>query len=234
MIKSYKEMPIGLFFRVQALILNEPDEQEWAVPVLALLTGRTDADLLNAPLTEFSSLMRQADFLCRPPETGRVKASYKAGDFDLVPTLQTNKVTAAQYIDFQSYCKTEDDAARVVGVLSCMLVPRGKRYCDGYDAGAVQDAIREHMTVEDALSLNAFFFDALDKSAERTLIYSERMLRRIEKMTDSPRKEKSLQRARTQLETLKRQRDSIAAGAGSLMSTPFQRLSAVLGMRFGL
>ena len=234
MIKSYKEMPIGIYFNLQALVLSEPDDLEWKVPALALLTGRTEEDLLNAPLAEFSSLMNQAAFLAKEPETERVKPVYKAGPFELVPTVDTQKVTTAQYIDFQTFCKEKDDAARVVAVMSCLMVPKGHTYCEGYDVGAVRDAIRDHITVVDALSLYGFFFERLLTSIRRSQTFSEKMLKRLEKLPATPRRDRAIARAKKQMEVIRRQEASLRNGAGLQMLTPFQKLAAVLGMRFGV
>ena len=233
MIKSYKELPIGLYFKLQALILSEPDEMEWKVPALALLTGRSEDDILNAPLAEFAALARQAAFLSTPPETERVKSSYKAGPFELVPTLDTQKVTTAQYVDFQTFCKETDDERRVVAVLSCLMVPKGFKYCDGYDPAAVRDAIRDYVTVVDALSLYGFFFEKLLTSMHRSLTYSEKLLQRIRKMPPTPQRERMIQRAEKQIAEIRAQGTSLRNGDGLQMSTPLQKLSAVLGMRSG-
>ena len=233
MIKSYREMPIGTYFKLQNIVLSEPDDQEWKVTALALLTGRTEDDLLHAPLGEFAALIKEMAFLAEPPKTERVKSSYKAGAFELVPTLDTAKVTTAQYIDFQTFCKEKDDEARAVAVLSCLMVPKGCKYCDGYDPAAVRAAIQEHVTVVDALSLYGFFFEKLRTSINRSQTYSEKMLKRLEKLPRTDRRDRAIATGRRQLETVKRIGASLLNGDGLLMLTPFQRLAAVLGMRFG-
>ncbi len=234
MIDSYDKMPIGMYFKLQALILANPDEEDWKVTALSMLTGKPEEELLTMPLTEFASLMRRAGFLVTPPAVQRAKPSYKAGAFELVPSMNANKVTAAQFIDFQTFCKEKDDETRCVAVLSCMLVPKGKKYCEGYEAADVREAIRNHISVADALALYGFFLGLLGTSLRLSQTYSDRLIRRMEKMPKTPRRDRTLAETKAKLEELRRQIVSIENGAGSQMWMPFQKLSAVLGMRFGL
>ena len=234
MIDSYNKMPIGLYFQLQALILAEPDDYEWKPKALALLTGKPEEALLQMPLPEFSALMRRAAFLVTPPQTERAKSAYKAGPFELVPTTDANKVTTAQYIDFQTFCKEENDEARVVNVLSCMLVPKGKKYCQDCDPGEVREAIRKHITVVDALSLYGFFFAQLLTSMRLSLTYSEKLVSRMQKMPATARRDREIKKAQARIAEAKKQMASINDGDGLRMLTPFQKLAAVLGMRFGL
>lgn len=234
MIDSYNKMPIGLYFQLQALILAEPDDYEWKPKALAMLAGKPEKEILEMPLADFSALMRQAAFLVTPPKTERAKPVYKAGAFDLVPTTDANKVTTAQYIDFQTFCKEKDDAARVVNVLSCMLIPKGKKYCQDYDAGEVREAIRKHITVVDALSLYGFFFAQLLTSMRLSLTFSEKMVGRMQKMPQTARRDREIAKAKARIAEAKKQMDSLSGGDGLQMLTPFQKLAAVLGMRFGI
>lgn len=234
MIDSYDKMPIGMYFKLQALVLNEPDDLEWKPKALAILQNTTEEAVLNAPLSEFSANMQKAAFLVKAPELSRVKTLYKAGELELVPTLDTQKVTTAQYIDFQTFCKMKDDHDRCVHVLSCLMIPRGCKYMDGYDPAAVRRAIDEHVTVVDALSLYGFFFEKLHASIRRTRTYSEKMIARMRKLATTPEREKLVTTAEARLKQLQKMEGSMKNGAGLLMLTPFQRLAAVLGMRFGV
>lgn len=211
-IDSFAALPVGVWLQILAVNKDDTrDEVDKQVGTLALLTGRTERELLNIPIAEYSALARKADFLASVPERlPRAARSYKAGAFTLRAQTDLNKITAAQYIDFQTFAP--EGEARLVELLSVALVPDGCDYNDGtYDLGAVQDAIREGISVEQALSLTAFFlgkFAALIVSTRRSLTRMARTERNPERRARMRERLADLERA---AETL------LAAGDGLQM-----------------
>lgn len=230
MITSYSELPIGKYFAILKVAETEPEELRRNPAILSVLTGQSVDELEELPISTFSGMMRSAGFLVTPPKPGRTRRMYQCGPFSLLPTLDYKRVTTAQYIDFQTFSRdVKDDAQRIVMVLSCLLVPSGHKYCDGYSPEEVQTAIRDHMSVEDAVSLYAFFLRRFVQSTHRLLTSSERMLRRL------PRTPKTAG-LRAELEATKRKTKELfssANGGGLPTWTMFQRLSGILGTRYG-
>ena len=155
-IDRYAVLPLGRYLDVLALDAGGDDYQ---VLVLAAIYGVTPDDILDLPLTNYKAIAEASHFLAEPlPESDgrRLPQSYRLGSWTLVPTRRARDLTAAQYIDFQGFVKGGMQA--LPQLLSCILVPEGCRYCDGYDPVAVQDAIRDCLPVADAEALSAFFF----------------------------------------------------------------------------
>lgn len=178
MIENYSQLPLGRYIDITSVLsddtLGEVDRQ---VRVLAILSGRTEDDLLNAPITDYADFARRAQFLDKAPEvTAEAKDVYVLGAFRLVPVKDARKMTAAQYIDFQTFGR--DAGNNIVEMLSCLLVPEGMRYNDGYDVLEVQAAIREHMDCVSALGVYAFFFESLRTSMLDSLTSSAREVRK--------------------------------------------------------
>lgn len=222
MITNYKELTIGQYNAILAVSENEPAEELRNPQILAVLTGQTVEELEALPLFTFAGMMHRAGFLLVPPKPTKTRKNYACGDFTLVPVLDFKKITTAQYIDFQTLTK-RDGGPAVVEVLSCLLVPAGRKYCDGYDPADVQTAIRDHMSVEDAISLYSFFTERLLHLMRHTVTFLNRMARRLPK-TGREKAEKALQTMPTALQSV---------GDGLRTLTPFQRLSAILGMQYG-
>lgn len=177
-IDSFAALPVGTW--LQILDVQEDTAREdidKQVGTIALLTGRTERDILNLPLTEYSHFARKAAFLAEAPERlPRVARTYKAGTYILCPALDLQKITAAQYIDFHTFAPEGDK--RLVELLSIALVPGGAGYNDGsYDIEAVKDAIREYITVAQALSLTAFFLTRYVSLIRRMRISLSRLAR---------------------------------------------------------
>lgn len=173
-IDSYSSLPLGSYLRILDLIEDKGCAPEDLQPrILAVLSGLTEDEVLDLPLEDYMRGVRASAFLQNEPSNKfKVRKSYECGGFCLVPVRDFRDITAAQYIDFQGFAK--DGRGNFVELLSCLLVPEGKRYGEGYDVAAVHSAIRGHMNVPDGLSLHAFFLDLLAKSMRRTLSSSMR------------------------------------------------------------
>ena len=156
---NYRKLPIGKYNEIVKLCETEMDEVDRKVKIVGILTGLTDDEVLNLPLTEFTECCAKAQFLdkeCPENLIPSVSKSYPVGGFNLAPVTDMRKVTTAQYIDFQTFSK--DKEHNCVEMLSCFLVPKGKIYNDGYDILDVHNAIKEEMSVAEVLALLAFFF----------------------------------------------------------------------------
>ena len=181
MITSYKQLPIGLYLDILA-VSEDPalDELTKQVRTLAALSGKTEDAILNQPIADYKAMVVAASFLTREAEgVGRPASEYKFGGFTLVPVGDFRKLTAAQFLDYQTLYPEREK--RVVELLSVGLVPKGCKYGQGYDIAEVQRAIRENLSVADTIALAAFFFKSWIRYLRRSLTYSRRQLRLIPK-----------------------------------------------------
>ena len=179
-IDNYRKLPIGKYNEIVKLCETEMDEVDRKVRIVGILTGLTDDEVLALPLTDFTECCAKAKFIDLPcPETliPSVSKSYPVGGFNLVPVTDMRKVTTAQYIDFITFSK--DKEHNIVEMLSCVLVPKGMDYNEGYDILDVHNAIKEEMSVAEVIALLAFFFGSWTRSINSTLSSSERMARRV-------------------------------------------------------
>ena len=223
MIDSYDKLPVGKYLDCLA-VAKDYDGEDRNLRLLSILSGKSLDELMDRPFVEVGADMKRAAFLAAEPVPGRTRKTYRLGPFELVPTLDYKRITTAQYVDFQGFTKDPGEDGRVVEVLSCFLVPRGHGYCDGYDPAGVQDAIRGHLSVTDAVSLYAFFFERYRRSMRLTLTSSARVLKRLPETEGTAR----LRTVWTTLATASR-----IDGDGSRTWTPFRRLSGLIGTQSG-
>lgn len=215
MITSHDQLPLGAYLDILALQERDMDDIDRRIAILAILTGMTEREVLNAPIAQVSAWADAAAFLERPlGNPGRIASAYKIGGFELIPTTDLNKVTTAQYIDYKTFAPEGD--ARLVELASVFLVPKGKAYADGYDLAEVQQAIRAELMVSDAVALSAFF---LTKYA--ALIRTSRsFLARLARTEKDKAKAARIRKRLADLETLVETLTSLgSAGAGSQPST---------------
>lgn len=209
-IQSYRDLPLGDYQDILALCKDESlEEIDRQVKILSILTRVDEDTLLNLPIQEFKQLTSKMGFLEKdlPRNVTSLSKSYFVGGFELVPVTDMRKVITAQYIDFQSFHQAGFDE-HFVEILSCLLIPKGKKYNQDYDIIEVQDAIRKDLSVHDAASLYAFFIFSCRESIKDMLTFS---LQETQKIKDKEKRERIQGQIKDQIRLL------VTSGVGSPM-----------------
>ena len=212
MITTFADLTLGAMLRLYA-IPDDMDALDRQVAILAILSNQTEDEILALPLAEYSRRVAASRFLDRDLPQRLPQRSYKCGPFTLVPVKDFKKITTAQFVDFKTFTDQAGGderklSALTVELLSCMLTPEGRDYCDGYDPIDVQAAIRDHLRADDAVALSAFFLARWMRLSRRILASSRRIARR-NKMKGTLDKIKELTRSRKDLTSTR------PAGGGS-------------------
>ena len=125
---------------------------------LLAIYADTDTDvIMSYPLTKYHKLLEKfyadyfTDFSKAEPA---IKDKYTAGDMVLVPMLDFTQITVAQMMDFSVL--STDPVENIEKLLAIFLIPKGKKYNDGYDLMEVQKAILK-MSFNELSPLLAFF-----------------------------------------------------------------------------
>ena len=194
-IDNYRNLPIGKYLEILELSQDENvDALKQQVKTISILTGLTEDVVLSLPIAQYKELAGKTKFL----ENGydgklQVAKSYGLGGMELIPVKDFAKITTAQYVDFQSLSKEGDKC--LVETLSTLLIPKGKKYMDGYEIEDVRQAIRENLSVADVLSLSAFFLTKFVKSIKDFQTYSIREIQKIPNREMRQRLMKQMQEA---------------------------------------
>ena len=224
-IDSFDKLPVGKYVDILRIDRDENRaDEDKRIAILAILSGKTEAEILAQPIGETRRMSETASFLRRSWDGDMtLKKTYYVGGLDLIPTRDLGKMTTAQYIDFQNVGNQDENFAEA---LSCMLIPRGCSYGEGYDFADVQAAIREDMTVADGLAVYAFFLVSSGTLIPDSLNYSRQMLRKLG--WKIPRKTRKEIRAMI--------RDAVALlrsdGDGSAPSTPSPLAAGRVGTKY--
>ena len=137
-IDNMHELPIGKYLRILEISKSNAEEIDKSTAILQVLTDWSATDLENLSLNEYSALVTGCGWLFEQPKPTKIQRTYKIGDFELRLT-DAKDICTAQYIDFQAYAKDMD--SYIVELLSALLVPKGKRYGEGYDI----ERLRKHI-----------------------------------------------------------------------------------------
>lgn len=181
MIKNWNEVSVGTYAEILKVCeREEPEDVE--IGIVSILCGKSEDEVLKMNITDYQLLRKEAQFVASfPPIKAKCPktVTLHGRKYDVVNDVR--KMTAGQYIDFQTFSKMDLEKT-VVEVLSCFLVPEGKTYGE-YDLTEVYDDIREDLPVVVAYEMCAFFLSRLTLLTKATLSYSERMMRRMMRKT---------------------------------------------------
>ena len=173
MIDNYNLLSVGKYLQIQDIAkeeeLSDIDKQ---VAIIAVLADLSEDAVLDLPIMEYKALAEKSKFLEKPMNVPKnIAATYTLDGWELVPTTDIRKMTTAQYIDFQTFSK--EGEKKLIEVLSCFLIPKGKKYNEDYDILEVQKALRNYLTIPNCLALSAFFLAKFNRSIKGMLIYSK-------------------------------------------------------------
>lgn len=136
---------------------NVEDMQEIQAELLAIYANTDIDSIMSYPVTKYHKLLERfyadyfTDFSKAEP---KIKDKYTAGDMVLVPMLDFTQITVAQMMDFSVL--STDPIENIEKLLAIFLIPKGKKYNDGYDLMEVQKAILK-MDFNELSPLLAFF-----------------------------------------------------------------------------
>lgn len=164
MITNYTSLTVGKYEALlRARAEHEADTNELNLHVLSILSDMTVEQLLDLKVPEFRAMMDRAGFLCTAPRPAEVAKLYQVGDLTLVPVTDIRNMTAIQGMNIQTYAGNFEQ--NLVPLLACVLVPKCKKYNEGYNILEVQRAIWQYLPITDALGLlNGFAVDTLTTS----------------------------------------------------------------------
>lgn len=186
-IDNFHELPIGVYLDIIAVGKSEGEDIDKSTQVLRLLTGWSEEDIENLPIASYSALTSGCAWLYENIAYVPVVKEYRVGRW-VLRNSDARTITTAQYIDFQAYVKDSD--RYIVELLSTLLIPKGKRYNEGYDIAEVQEAIRRYLPTDTALSLVAFFLKSAQESIANILRSSERDITTAPAKTEEEKKTK--------------------------------------------
>lgn len=179
MIDNYKSLPLGKYLDICQVCKDESlEEIERQVKILSILSDMSEEDILHLPIPKYKEMVVASRFL-EDVDKNRHKAArlYIVGNWKLLPTMDYRKMETAQYVDFQTFAPMVE--THMAELLSCLLVPVGCRYNEGYDILEVQQALKDNLSVTDALSLSAFFLTKFRKLIKDSLNFCRQEVRTI-------------------------------------------------------
>lgn len=175
--KSYNELPLKVFNKM--LNLNIADEVNYEIELLSLLADVQIDDILNLTLTQYQHIRQQAEFITGfPRENNIAPDNLVINEHKYYLCKNLKQITAAQYIDYNNYLKMEN--RKYEYLLSCFIIPEGKKYNEGYDIDKVIDDILD-LDMVSVVNICFFFLMLLETSTLTMLHYLESKLKKMKR-----------------------------------------------------
>lgn len=175
--KTYNELPLKVFNKM--LNLNIADEVNYEIELLSLLADVQIDDILNLTLTQYQHIRQQAEFITGfPRENNIAPDNLVINEHKYYLCKNLKQITAAQYIDYNNYLKMEN--RKYEYLLSCFIIPEGKKYNEGYDIDKVIDDILD-LDMVSVVNICFFFLMLLETSTLTMLHYLESKLKKMKR-----------------------------------------------------
>jgi hypothetical protein len=213
MINSWDKVTIGKYQEIKAIVETVKDENEARTQLLSCITDIEIEDLLDMPLVRYNHLLQNISFIYEEIPKTMVATKYVLGGVTFDVMLNMEKMITAQFIDYQNYIK--DVNANLVPLLSIFLIPKGKKYNDGYDIVKMQQIIRDNLCIVDAAALTAFFLKWYESLLKVTVSY---LTKKMKKMMKAEKDETVKEKMKEAIANLEKSGDGLA------LLTEYQKL----------
>ena len=221
---KWEDVSLGTYKKLAEISTDESlgaDEKQ--VEIAAVLCDCKPEDIWNMDMTDAKALFAQLAWVndFKPDFKEPTKKKYKLGSTEYEICFDVNRMTVAQYVDFQNYYGEGIETKNMAEVLSCWFIPKGHKYNEDYDAEQTIKDINEYLPFTEAQRLCYFFLMASESSIRALQIFSKWMMKREAKKVKDKAKRKELM---TQIEEI----DNLF---GSLSLTKWQRLREPSGKK---
>lgn len=167
---TYNDITIYQYQQIRELVEEKLSDYDTQVALIAILFGMTEDEVLDLPMNKYKKYAEKIQFLLESPKP-QADASRKirinGKKYWIMRDL--NKMTAAQFIDYQSLTKDGSDK-HLHQILALYIIPKGKEYGKGYDVAEAATEIQHHLSLQQAINLSFFLHLRQVKSLRHTAI----------------------------------------------------------------
>lgn len=204
MIDSFNKLSIAKYLEIKDILEEERDEYICMPRIIAVLNDLSEDEVSTLPLSQFKDMARHTGFLFTPMNAkAYAPKTLMINGREYEVTRDAKQLTAGQYIDFQTFGKMGDEYTYLPNMLACFIVPKGKRYGEGYDVMDMAETLKNHLDIYTASQILNFFGKASLKSIKRTLLYLETLLWRLRRKEKTPEIKEQIAQAETLMKEYK-------------------------------
>jgi len=181
---SWKDVTIDEYFDLCERLSDDTlTDYEKIIIKIAFITGKSEDEIWNLSWYDFRNLQVESLWM----EEFQLKENVKFKSIEINGekySIDTNlqNFTVAQYIDFQTFFPKRKTNERVIGnILACFIIPKGKKYAEGYDIQELVENINSNLDIMTANEIMFFFLKQYLISIRATANYFNWILKRMKK-----------------------------------------------------
>ena len=213
MIESYKDLTIKKYQEIREILKEDGGELNIQSRIIACMMDVDVDTVLSLSLTKYNELVQKSAFLMSKPEVhDNVPSKIVINGKEYVLCKNVNKLTASQYIDYQTYIADKDNEKYLANIIACFLVPKGMKYADGYDVLEVANELSEHLSIQTAMDICFFFRKKYLNSIKYTLTYLDLRLRMMKFRTKNPEVRERMKKAMEMMKEYRHRLENVGAG----------------------
>lgn len=156
---------------------NESDDITKNVKLVSLILDKDEDEVWEMSLPDAGKLISRLNFLNKFQLSERPNVKISLPGYELEVMKDTTSMTVAQYFDYQQFIKMPLRES-LEKILSVFLIPKGKKYNEGYDIVDLQNVIRNHLPFVIAQSLLGFMLRESVISLNRSLDSCKKTLKK--------------------------------------------------------
>ena len=175
---KFEKITISQFIKCKTIAELESDPLNRNIKLLAELTGKSFDEIESMPIDKLTIALKSFSEIESLNSDAKIKMDFKIKGRRFKCIWQTQKLTAAQYIDATSFCKDEASIINNIhNILAAICVEKTwygkvKKY-DGINHKEVSDLFYNNMKIEVAYPIMLFFCKYYKELAANILIYLE-------------------------------------------------------------
>lgn len=198
--KTYKDINLKEYKKIVEINNRELDSNlEKDIAVLSVLLGVEESEVYNLSIVELRSLIEQINWVYEYDfkPTGKLVNKLKIDGIEYTVNPDINSFTVSQYMDFQNFWDKRNE--RMGNLLAVFIIPKGKKYNEGYDVIELADRLEEIFTLDDWNNVCFFFLKNYLTSIKASLLYSDWQMRKMQRKEKNSQKKQEIKNLRKQL-----------------------------------
>lgn len=157
--KSWRDVSINEYYDLKEKLEECSEPTDEAIVKIAFINNMDEDEVWDLSIDKFRELQVESLWMDEFNISGDIKfknIEINGSKYSIDTNLQ--HFTVAQYIDFQTFYSKRKNNERVLGnILSCFIIPKGKKYASDYDITEVISEINSSLDIMTANEILFFF-----------------------------------------------------------------------------
>lgn len=189
---SWRDVTINEYFDFRDKLESASSDYEKEIIKIAFVNGFNEDDVWNMTISDVKRYQQNTFWLNDFEISKDVKfTSIKIEDEVYNINSDMQNFSVAQYIDFQNFFPKRTQKTNYIGnILACFIVPKGKKYGEGYDVAQLVNKINDNVDILTSNEIIFFFLKRYLFSIKVMLIFFKYQMKILKLVGKKKNKEK--------------------------------------------